>query len=165
MYRAILTQRFATNLDYARRLVDGLTEAQADDAPAPGMNTPRWIVGHLAQTADMVTLGLIWQQPRSIEPWDAWFNGGTTPTPRAGDQPTLAQTMQRLEQLHQTISGLVGTSSPDFYERSVPDTAPEGFRQRFSTVGTALAHTMLLHEMQHLGQLSAWRRVQGLPAV
>ena len=63
------------------------------------------------------------------------------------------------------ISELVTGTSPDFYERTVAASAPKGFREKFPTVGNALAHTMLLHEMQHLGQLSAWRRASGLPRV
>jgi hypothetical protein len=32
-------------------------------------------------------------------------------------------------------------------------------------VGIALPYLMLLHENQHLGQISAWRRAMGLPSV
>ena len=169
MIRNVLCLRFAANLDYARQLVAGLSAEQADQVPAPGMNTPRWIMGHLAQTADQVTLGLVFEQPRVIPEWDAWFDAGTQSVDLTADQnkaaPNLDGVMERLENLHGVISELVTNSSPDFYERSVVASAPEGFRAKFPTVGNALAHTMLLHEMQHLGQLSAWRRVSGLPAV
>jgi hypothetical protein len=33
------------------------------------------------------------------------------------------------------------------------------------TVGDLLAHLMTTHEAAHLGQLSAWRRLLGLPGV
>ncbi len=165
MIRNILNQRFASNLDYARRLIEGLSEEQGDHAPAAGMNTPRWVVGHLAQTADKVTLGLLFAQPRTLEGWDAWFDGGTYPGPHAPGQPTLAAALAELERLHDAVTAAVAGQTPDWFERSVPETLPAGFRERFPTTGTALAHTMLIHEMQHLGQLSAWRRVLGLPAV
>ncbi|MEM1109931.1 MAG: DinB family protein [Planctomycetota bacterium] len=165
MIRRILTTRFASNLDYTRRLIDGMSEEHANVLPADGMNSPRWIVGHLAQTADMVTLGWVFEAERSIDSWDAWFNGGTTSAALTAEQPSLAEAMVHLERLHASVSERVEASSPAWFEKSAPGIAPDAFRQRFPTIGNALAHTMLSHEMMHLGQLSAWRRVQGLPAV
>lgn len=165
MIRNILNARFAANLDYARRLVDGLTEDQANVIPAEGMNSPRWIVGHLAQTADQVTLGWMLGEPRTIESWDEWFDAGTSSADLTAEQPTLAQALVELECLHGKVSEAVAASPPDRFERSIRAEAPEVFRERFTTLGNALAHTMLVHEMQHLGQLSAWRRLRGLSAV
>jgi hypothetical protein len=39
------------------------------------------------------------------------------------------------------------------------------WKEIMPTVGIALPYLLLVHENQHLGQLSAWRRVLGLPAV
>ncbi len=165
MIRNILVQRFAANLAYTHQLVGGLTEEQTDHAPVDGMTTPRWVVGHLVQVADQITLGWVLEQPRSLEPWDAWFGMGTYPRDLPDQAPTLAVGLQELERLHGVISECVKASSPDLYERTIPASVVEGFRERFGTIGNALTHTMLLHEMQHLGQLSAWRRAQGMPEV
>ncbi|MEM9418177.1 MAG: DinB family protein [Planctomycetota bacterium] len=165
MIRNILNLRYAANLDYAHRLVEGLDDTQANEAPVDGMNTPRWIIGHLAQTADQVGLGWVLEMERTIPEWDAWFDLGTLPGHLTADQPSLADAIDHLDRLHAVVSERVLASSPAFFERSLHDVAPERFRKRFPTVGNALAHIMLSHEMQHLGQLSAWRRVKGLPAV
>lgn len=165
MIRNILNTRYASNLDYARRLVEGLSEEQANTLPAEGMNSPRWIIGHLAQTADQVPLGWIFEAERTIETWDAWFDMGTTSAALTADQPSLSDALAHLDRLHERVSGMVAEASPAWFERSVPVSAPERFRQRFPTIGNALAHTMVGHEMMHLGQLSAWRRVLGMPAV
>jgi len=41
----------------------------------------------------------------------------------------------------------------------------ERWQQFMPTAGIALPYLMLVHENTHFGQLSAWRRVQGLPSV
>jgi hypothetical protein len=41
----------------------------------------------------------------------------------------------------------------------------ERWKATFPKVGSILGYLMLVHESTHLGQISMWRRVQGLPAV
>lgn len=41
---------------------------------------------------------------------------------------------------------------------------PETFT-RYPVMGSALMHVMIAHNLLHLGQLSVWRRAQGLLSV
>ena len=44
------------------------------------------------------------------------------------------------------------------------DTPLERWRATMPKVGVALPYLMLVHESTHLGQISMWRRVQGMPS-
>ena len=168
MLRTILANRYALNLQYARDLVADVDDAASVTTPAPGMNHPRWVVGHLVLTADAMTghriLGL---ELTTDAAWDGWFGGGTPPRVGADADayPPLTQLLAALETRHEAIADAVRGADASIFERTTPEAAGEGFRKRFPTVGGALLHTMVAHEMQHLGQLSAWRRAKGLPSV
>lgn len=166
MIRRMLTDLYAANLAYAHRLTDGLDDAASVAMPAEGMNHPRWIIGHLGGTADhmaaMHFFGLEKTQPAA---WREVFGPVSQPVADASVYPPLVELLALLDERHAAVSAAVLAATPDFFERTCPATLPEGFRQRFPTVGNALLHIMIGHESMHLGQLSAWRRVRGLPSV
>jgi len=144
MLRTILAQRYAANLQYAHGLVADIDDAASVTAPALGMNHPRWVLGHLLLTADRMTgvavLGLDADQP---DAWDELFKPATEALTGAAAEayPTLAELLAAFDAKHAAIAEVVQAADP------------------------ALMHTMVAHEMQHLGQLSAWRRASGLPRV
>lgn len=166
MIRRMLTDLYATNLAYTHRLVGGLSDEASVAMPAAEMNHPRWVIGHLAGTADhMVAVNLLGFEPVLPSDWRDTFGPASKPVADAGAYPSLGDLLKRLDELHASITDAVLASTPDYFDRAIPATLPEGFRKRFPTVGHALLHTMINHESMHLGQLSAWRRVQGLPSV
>jgi len=168
MLRTILKNRAAANLLYARNLTADLDDAASVTVPAAGMNHPRWVLGHLVMTADRMTggalLGLPVDQP---EEWNALFGPGSLPkTGAAADAyPPLTALLAAMEHEHDAIAETLLASDLSLFERATPVAASENFRTRFPTIGAALMHTLVAHEMQHLGQLSAWRRASGLPRV
>lgn len=166
MIRRILTNIYAANLAYAHRLTDGLDAQATVTLPAAGMNHPCWVIGHLGSTADLMIahhlFGLDQAHPVA---WRELFTPDSHPVGDVKAYPPLADLMAFLEERHATVTESVLDVTPDFFERTCPATLPEGFRKRFPTIGTALLHIMIGHENMHLGQLSAWRRVQGLPRV
>lgn len=166
MIRRMLTDLYATNLAYTHRLVEGLSDEASVAMPAAGINHPRWVIGHLAGTADhMVAVNLFGFDAVLPDNWRDTFGPASKPAADPAAYPALGDLLKRLDELHTTITDAVHGFTPDYFERAIPATLPEGFRKRFPTVGHALLHTMINHESMHLGQLSAWRRVQGLPSV
>ena len=63
---------------------------------------------------------------------------------------------------HHKVAELLEARGPEVFEQSV--TLPR-WASIMPTAAVALPYLMMNHENIHLGHLSAWRRVQGLPSV
>jgi len=166
MILRVLSQQYAQNLAYARRLVEGLGDEESVLQPAEGMNHPRWVIGHLAAAADRVTGH--WSLGLALTLDEAYFKtygAGSAPLADVAAYRPLDELIELLGQRHQAVSEALEGADASLFERSASSDVPQGFRERFPTVGHALVYTMTCHEQMHLGQVSAWRRVRGLPAV
>jgi hypothetical protein len=154
---------YAWVLDYARKLADGIAEADMAVQPAPGMNTPLWILGHLAIVADYAAKLL--GEPRECpRPWHVAFGPGSKPDTVPEPAPTKAELLAALESQHARISAAAARVDAERLRQPHPfELAP--LKAAFPTVGELLTHMMTTHPAMHLGQLSAWRRLRGLPAV
>lgn len=148
-------------LDYAKKLAHGIDEDKLTLQPAPGFNTPLWIFGHLAIAADFAPmfLGL----PRGCpKEWHKVFGPGSDPTAVPLPHPSKAEMLAAFESAHHRVVEALKTATPETLGK------PHSFaptKDVFPTVGDMIAHLLTTHPMLHLGQLSAWRRLQGLPAV
>ena len=153
---------YGKNLDYTRRLVADIPDTKACTQPSPKspMNHAVWVLGHLALTADSygAQLGLPATAPKE---WPAMFGGASKPTDGAGC-PAKTALLKALEEGHARVAEAVRGKDAAFWQTPPAD---EKRRQRFPTMGHFLVHILVNHEAIHLGQLSAWRRVQGLPSV
>ena len=65
------------------------------------------------------------------------------------------------EKAYQRIVDAVKAASPESLARDFPNPR---LRATLPTVGMAMVHILTSHQGVHLGQLSAWRRAQELPA-
>ncbi len=151
----------AGNINYARRLVSDIPEDKMAAQPAPGMNHAAWVLGHLAYVFDSMTA--VWgQQPTMTPEWKQLFNVPSKPQPEREKYPSKADLWDAYEKNYQRIVDLVKAASPEDLDREFPN--PK-LRPLLPTVGVAMVHILTSHQGQHLGQLSAWRRAQGLPSV
>ena len=161
MIEALLAM-YEKNLDYSRRLVADIPDARATAQPSPQspMNHAAWVLGHLAQVADFygTQLGLPATAPKE---WGAMFGGSSKPSDGQG-YPSKAALLKALEDGHARVAAAVRAKETALWQTPPAD---EKRRQRFPTMGHFLVHVLINHEAIHLGQLSAWRRVQGLPSV
>jgi hypothetical protein len=149
------------NLGYAKRLVADLTDEQMALQPAPGMNHAAWVLGHLACTADMLG-GMIGTKPVCPDDWPTLFDWNSSPLNDPSLYPPKAALLQALEDAHAAISAAL-PEVPD--ARWLEETPSEAVRGFLPTLGDCFVFVMAAHENMHLGQLSAWRRVQGMPRV
>lgn len=152
---------FGRNLDYARRLVADLPEEGMAVQPAPGMNHAAWVTGHLAWTCDFGA-GLFGLPPQLDASWAQRFDNNSQPVTDRTSYPTKAELMAALESGHARLAAIIQRATPEQLAQPLPY---EDFRSAFPTVGDAALHLLTSHEAGHLGQLSAWRRVQSLPPV
>jgi hypothetical protein len=152
------------NLDYGTRLVADLSDEQMIAQPnVPTgviVNHPAWVFSHLNIYIPIIAAmveGRAFDDPRE-HPF------GMTSRPQL-DQSLYASKVELLRDFtegHQRVHAAMKNADESLFER---DTPLERWRATMPKLGFVLPYLMLLHENQHLGQVSAWRRAQGLPSV
>ncbi len=154
---------YAFVLYYARQLTADIDDARWAEQPAPGMNHPAWIIGHLAICTDYAAM-MLGLEKTCPESWHKQFGPGSTLTTNRADYPSKAELMNALAAGHERISAAAPNADPK--RMAKPHPVKIAFlKSRIDTTGELLAHLMTTHPASHLGQLSAWRRLQGLPGV
>lgn len=152
---------YGFTMHYLRLLAEGIDDDKLAVIPAPGLNHPAWVIGHLAVCADFVPKLL--GQPTICPPeWDALFAPGAIPTAERSVYPSKAELLAKNEEAYVRNPELIAGAS----ERRLALPQPiEYFRSLYPTIGDMLAHLISTHPAYHLGQLSTWRRLQGMKGV
>jgi hypothetical protein len=150
---------YTMNLGFAKRLVGDLSDDQMCAQPHGVVNHPAWSLGHLAVAADAAggVLGLSSELPAG---WAETFKTGGTPSPDKGLFPKKDEILRVLEAQHTRVAHALSTADPSV----LATPAHEKRRAHFPTVGDFAIFLMTAHEMDHLGQIAAWRRAMGLGA-
>ena len=146
------------NLGYAKRLVADISDDQMAFQPAAHMNHAAWVLGHLACTADMLA-AMIGAKPVCPPVWTSLFDWNSEPSSDASRYPTKAVLLKALEDAHAGIDAALPGVPESRWSETTPLEAIRGF---LPTLGDCFVFVIAAHENMHLGQLSAWRRVQGM---
>ncbi|MCH7856948.1 MAG: DinB family protein [Gemmatimonadetes bacterium] len=153
-----VTYLYGFNLGFADLLVKDLSPEQMAAQPGGVINHPAWSLGHLVVSADRLgqLMGLESNLP---DGWSETFKTGGEPSSDASDYPSKDEILGALKEQHaRNTEALKNTDASRFAEPH-PD---EGSRKYFPTVGDMIVFLMTSHEMDHLGQIAAWRRAMGL---
>lgn len=152
------------NQDYASRLVNDLSDEQMILQPAPEgkapSNHPAWTLAHLNTYIPIV--GALLEGKPFDDPKDAPFGMQSKPEHDLSIYPAKAELIGEFAEGHETVSKLLASADPEILDQQV---SLERWKSRMPNVATALLYLGMCHENQHLGQLSTWRRVQGMPSV
>lgn len=159
--KAHILSIYAMNLKYARGLVDDVADDRMAEQPAPSVNHPAWVLGHLALTTDFMA-SLLDLDSHCPPAWRDLFGGGTQPKPDRALYPDKATLLDTLAAGHERNAEAFTAFDPARMDEPIGNPR---MAKRLPTVGAWLIFGMGHHEMLHLGQLSAWRRVLGLPGV
>ena len=148
-------------LDYARRLLAGLDDAQTVAQPVQGMTHPAWIVGHLIYSCQMigVEMGLAPWLPGD---WEERFVAGSQVASDPARYPPKDKLIAMFEEATSRVRERLAQVTDAELDGPPPDAR---YRDVFPTLGHAVLHILTVHTAIHLGQLSAWRRAMGLAAV
>ena len=149
------------NLAYARRLVADVPEEKMAFQPVSGMNHAAWVLGHLACTGDVFG-GLIGVQPVCPTEWQPSFDWNSTPMADPVRYPSKADLLEALEAIHSGIAASLPAVPASRWAEPMPI---DEIRGLLPTLGDGFVFVMTAHENVHLGQLSAWRRAQGMGRV
>ena len=91
--------------------------------------------------------------------WTEIFKTGGTPSDDRSLFPSKAELLAELEKVHEIWKATLPTVASSVLDAEQPN---ENMRASFPTVGALIAFIMTSHEMDHLGQIAAWRRGAGL---
>jgi uncharacterized damage-inducible protein DinB len=142
-------------------LAADLADDELARQPQPGMNHAAWVLGHVALGADFVAL-LLGQPTITDETWMATFGPGSMPVADRAAYPSKEHLLSTMRKTHARAIELLADATTA--QLDAPNATPF-FPVEFPTVGALITHLMTTHAALHLGQLSAWRRVLGKPAV
>ena len=153
---------YGFNLNVAKRLVGDLTSEQMCQQPHGVVNHPAWSLGHLA-SASVGVLKALGHDAALPAGWGDVFKTGGIPSGDPAVFPSKDELLATLDSLHARVASAVTAADAAAFTTPNPN---EGMRQFFPTVGDLVVFLMTSHEMDHLGQLAAWRRAMGLgPAI
>jgi len=128
-------------------------------------NHPSFVLGHLALYPPRLIALAQGEEPPAFEPeFNAVFAAGVEckDDPDGSIYPPRAAVFERFNAGYKSLMDVL-RAMPD--ERVGEPIGDERWRERFPTVGSALSFVSAVHIAYHLGQLSAWRRAEGLGSV
>lgn len=152
------------NSQYGPKLVADLSDDQMVLQPAPDghapSNHPAWVFSHLnvyLPVMQALIKGEDFEDPKQHP-----FGMLSKPEMDASIYKPKAELLDEFAQGHEQVKNLLSECSLEIFDQPV---RLERWAAIMPTVGSALPYIMLNHENQHFGQISAWRRIQGLPSV
>jgi hypothetical protein len=146
-------------MGYARMLMADIPDDRMAEQPMPGVNHPAWILGHLAWSTDRGrwVLGL---EPEFPAEWTTLFGFGSKPSADPGDYPSREELIGALERGFERLREQAASATPEQLAQPSPNPRT---RDQLPTVKDAIAFLLTGHPGVHLGQLSTWRRMIGMP--
>jgi len=156
-------------LGYAERLLAGIPVEQFGRFATVGgqvvqSNHPAFILGHLSLYPCRIVADL-GQDASSIKPTDFYAQvfGQTAKCVDDADgslYPARDEIIERFFTAHRLAIDLLQNADDAFFTVPNPN---EAMRGKFATAGAMHGFYLGGHLMLHIGQLSAWRRMIGLP--
>lgn len=149
------------HLNFARQYTLSLMEDfPADKAvwqPFPGANHFLWNLGHIAVTDAYFVSRLGAARADLPASWEKLFGMGSTPTPSAGDYPTVKEVSEAMSRAHEVlVAGFAALSDSRL---------AEPLSRELATFAPTFAHlpaSIAWHEGVHAGQIVALRKAIGI---
>lgn len=129
--------------------VEGITHEESCAAPAGGVNSLNWVLGHIMMERDVI-LRLLGGTPLWSEAEAAPYLRGTNGRPDASSARPLSEIMDALDRSHTAIQERLNAMRPAGFEEATAK----------GTIGTDLAF-LQFHESYHAGQVGLLRRLLG----
>lgn len=145
-----------------QKLLADIDEKRLTHPLCEGGNPPAWILAHLAVVNDYALKNLGEQRVAPAE-WHKRFRPGASPTADPAPLPSKAELIETLETGRRRIVEAVEKVDPE--KMAQPQNSDFFKNSPIKTVGDVIGHLLTTHFAFHLGQISAWRRVEGKPFV
>lgn len=165
----VIADSLAVSFAYGERLLKDVSAARFARFAAPGgvvveSNHPAFIYGHLALYAPKVLLQIGHPAPRVPAEFEVAFSKDATCRDDVdGDfYPAMEEVLAVFREGYRMVTGGLRSAPAEVFER--PNPAEGRMLELFPTIGSVQAFYCGGHMMMHLGQMSAWRRMEGLAA-
>jgi len=155
-----LLYSWGKNLGYAKKLVADVSNESMVAQPADHVNHPAWVLSHLNAYHGVIA-SMVQGKPFD-DPIDHPFGMKSKPIADAAVYPSIEKLIQTYAEGHREVTASLQSAKPQVLDNPV---LLDRWKSIMPTIHTALVYLMILHESTHLGQLSAWRRVRGMPSV
>ena len=155
---------WAKNLEYGQRLVADLSDEQMVLQPAPEgkapSNHPAWVFSHLNAYLPVID-GLL-NGREFDDPKNHPFGMLSKPESDSSIYASRDDLLTEFTKGHETVAASLANCDDSIFETPM---SLERWQGPLPNLGMALPYLMVFHENLHLGQVSAWRRIQGMPSV
>ncbi len=153
----------------SEQMLKGIARDRAARLPSAGgktiqTNHPTWVYGHLSlylsRTLDVLGKPVDrWAKP---EGWEELFKAGSEckDDPDGTIYPDFETVSSFFLNGYKHVVGLLAEVDDEVFAKQNP--AEGRMRELMPTVGGLVTFLMTSHPMMHLGQVSAWRRFEGL---
>ncbi|NBU41227.1 MAG: DinB family protein [Planctomycetia bacterium] len=165
----LIADSLQVSLGYAERLLAGVPAERFARFASPGgavvaSNHPAFIYGHLSLYAPRVLRQLGHPAPTIPEHFETRFSKDATcvDDPDGDLYPSRDEIVEFFLEGHRMVTAALRSTPDEVFER--PNPAEGRMRDLFPTIGSVQTFYCGGHLMMHLGQMSAWRRMEGLGA-
>ena len=165
----VIADSLAVSLGYAGRLLRDVPPERFARLAAPGgvtveSNHPAFIYGHLSLYAPAMLLQIGHPAPAIPAHFEDVFsqNAACRDDPDGDLYPAMEIVLDFFQEGYRMVIGGLRSTPEDVFQH--PNPAAERMRAMFPTIGSAQAFYCGGHMMMHLGQMSSWRRMEGMPA-
>ena len=154
------TRLFTVMRQMLRDMIESIDETHFYSSLPGGGNSPGWILGHI-----MVVhrFGCVLLGGPPLDPGElAMFGPGSSPQLDPSDCPSKTTLLADEEAAAAALIAAVNSAPMDVL--NAPQQSPF-LQQEFPRVRDLLSHILASHLSMHVGQLSAWRRANGMPSI
>jgi len=148
------------NRHYLHRLIDSIPDKELDATFGEGSHSARWILSHLAIAADygFKQLGMPMQ---ATVLWHKAYGPSSEGNTHATVRPSKTELLQFIDVQYSALCK--ATLEADDTKLVDPHAIPILAETPLKSKRDLLGHILGSHFATHVGQLSAWRRLIGLP--
>ncbi|MEM9082663.1 MAG: DinB family protein [Planctomycetota bacterium] len=152
-------QFFSMQRDMLKGFLEDVPADRWTEQPAGVRNHPAWTLGHLASSNNFILAMLGKEGAGEIPDAQAKYGNGSLPTDNPSDYLSKDELWAAYDKSFEAASAALAETTD---EQMANENPVESVREFFPTVGFGVAYMTMAHQMDHLGQLRAWKRAAGL---
>ena len=165
----VIADSLQLSLGSAERLLRDVPAERVPRFASPGgvavaSNHPAFIYGHLSLYAPKILRLIGHPAPSVPDQFELRFSKDAqcVDDPDLDLYPAMREVVEFFTEGHRMVSAALRSTGDDALQQ--PNPAEGRMKELFPTIGSAQAFYCGGHMMMHLGQMSAWRRMEGLGA-
>ncbi|MFM8578992.1 MAG: DinB family protein [Planctomycetaceae bacterium] len=163
----IIADSLGVSLGYADRLLANVSAGRFGRFASPAgfvieSNHPAFVYGHLSLYAPKMLLQIGHPAPAVPPHFEDLFSkdAACRDDPDGDLYPPMTEVLDYFREGHRMVTAALRSTPNERFD--LPNPATGRMRELFPTIGSAQAFYCGGHMMMHLGQVSAWRRAEGL---